>query len=243
MRLSQKGQVSRKAAFSRHTICNVPEGCLDKVVPFSKRPGVSQKTRCYQHGGRMRRKIEHSTLACLWHVMLARDHSRQLYQNPLQRLTFGLVNPWLLVFSRALARASQIVRLPRATQKTNACLAFFSDQMLLADHSFVVHGLPFSLWEPPSKGRKIVLAFTKGSAKQNKRGVFVRFWGRPQVRWAHTRAQERPPPWSPTSPRTPQPLLKGSQTDSRKKGVSPLLYYYTWLQVDWGAAEFRSQRS
>ena len=96
---------------------------------------------------------------------------------------------------------------------------------------------------PPSKGRKIVLAFTKGSAKRNKRGVFVRFWGRPQVRWAHTRAQERPPPWSPTSPRTPQPLLKGSQTDSRKKGVSSLLYYYTWLQVDWGAAEFRSQRS
>ena len=137
--------MSRKGAFWRHTICNVPEGCLDKVVPFSKRPGVSQKTRCYQHGGRMRRKIEHSTLACLWHVMLARDHSRQLYQNPLQRLTFGLVNPWLLVFSRALARASQIVRLPRATQKTNACLAFFSDQMLLADHSFVVHGLPFSL--------------------------------------------------------------------------------------------------
>ena len=269
MCLSQEGQVSRKGAFSRHTICNVPEGCVDKVAPFSKRPGVSQKTRCYQHGGRKRRKIEHSTLACLWHVMLARDHSRQLYQNPLQRLTFGLVDPWLLVFSRALARASQIVRLPRATQKTNACLAFFSDQMLLADHSFVVHGLPFSLCNsfrkcrpdlaqhrvprgppprvpivgPPSKGRKIVLAFTKGSAKRNKRGVFVRFWGRPQVRWAHTRAQERPPPWSPTSPRTPQPLLKGSQTDSRKKGVSPLLYYYTWLQVDWGAAEFRSQRS
>ena len=141
--------MSCKGAFWRHTTCNVPEGCLDKVVPFSKRPGVSQRslfeTRCYQHGGRMRRKIEHSILACLWHVMLARDHSRQLYQNPLQRLTFGLVNPWLLVLSRALARASQIVRLPRATQKTNACLAFFSDQMLLADHSFVVHGLPFSL--------------------------------------------------------------------------------------------------
>ena len=82
------------------------DGCLEKALGFIRKAWCLTKeplrdTRLPTRWANAE-KIEHSTLACLWQVMLARDYSRQLYKIFLQRLTFGFVNPWPLAFGEVV---------------------------------------------------------------------------------------------------------------------------------------------